>query len=185
MEQEEDEDGVIVPPTTPLSRAIDAAAARLPAVMDSPKSIRSSRRTSIVIAANAMADAGGVDGNDSSRAGQIVDEAAISLDLQTDRLVPVDLNARVLCRHHFLADSLVDNAPAVRAGLDDALSLARVEEAIGRAVRMRGGSPSSGDPAVASLVAKLLDTCERRGVSVDAMSDGELMQTVEDVRDAV
>ena len=173
------------PTPTPLSAAIREVAGRLPAITGSPPSIRSARRAEVVIAANAMADAGEMDENDPTLAGQVVDEAAISLDLQTDRTVDVDLTAPVRERHHELADSLGSNAPAVEAGLDDPKSLARVEEAIGRALRMRGEDPTVGDQKVAIMVAKLLETCSRRHTQVDEMSDGDLMHLVEDMRDAI
>lgn len=176
--------GMNLRPKTPLSAAIREVAERLPAVTDSPPSIRSARRTEVVITADAMADAGDMNSDDASLAGQVVDEAAISLDLQTDRTVDVDLTAPVLDRHHQLADSLGGSLPAVEAGLDVPRSLARVEEAIGRALRMRGEDPSLGDPRVAGMVSKLLETCSRRHTPVDEMSDGELMHLVEDMRDA-
>jgi hypothetical protein len=171
-------------PSTPLGAAIREIAERLPAVTTSPPSIRSARKAEVVITADAMADAGDMDSNDPSLAGQVVDEAAISLDLQTDRTVDVDLTAPVLERHHELADSLGANLPAVEAGLDDPRSLARVEEAIGRALRMRGEDPTIGDPRIADMVAKLLETCSARHTPVDDMSDGDLMHLVEDMRDA-
>lgn len=177
-------DPALAPADTPLGAAIRSEADRLPAIVRTPEPIRSAKRAEVVIAADAMASAQGMDSADPSPAQMVVDQAAMCVDLQRDRSAPADLSAPVLPRHVGLSARLSDHPGIVRSGLADPSVLARVERAASLAVACRPGA-SDGNDVVGRIVQRMVFECARRRSSVADMDDESLMSFVEDARDSL
>jgi hypothetical protein len=167
---------------SPLSNAIRTAARHLPAIAATPASMRAANEVAVAITADAMADASGLDSQDPGPGPQLVDEAAISLDLQKDRTATVRLASPVESWHRDLAEYLRDT-PAEQAGMADPTSLAKIEEAIGRVLRMRNHEVLT-ELALMRIIDRLVGAVLDRGVAIREMDDDAIMSLTEDACDA-
>lgn len=175
-----------------LGNAIAGAADAHPSIVRSPDALRPGRRAAVVATAGAMADARDArEAVDARPAGvvaaQIVDDAALSLDLQDERAAPVELARTPAHRHGELADLLSDMPLAAAAGIDEPVALARAEEALQRILLVRSEELGLHDPdsLVRAAIARAVRAAVERRIRLGDLDDPDLFRLVEDSLDAV
>jgi hypothetical protein len=176
---------------SPLDTAISEASASHPSIIAIPAALRKARQVGLSAAAKAMASVCNIDFLDAENAVrnalQMVDEAALNIGTAHDRHQTVDLTLEIESRHHLLARALDKEVDLRAIGMNDALSLARVELAINRVLCARTGhvpDARSSSGLVKLIISTLVRSCLAGGVAIVTMTDHDLLEMVEDAADS-